>query len=196
MNGTVNLYSCGRGDTRGLDWAHSQLCQSGRAGDLGPSLKGLGSGGSILAGGDVVAAEMEEVVDRVVGGEETLCLPRRLEAFHLSFSPSRRLMRVLRPIIETLVLPVLDAGRDLLLRGPIAGQLVGDHDARRPALPLQQLAQQALGGALIAPALDQHVEHDAVLVHRTPQPVLLAGNFDGNLIEVPCMDAPIRARRF
>ena len=87
---------------------------------------------------------------------------------HLSFAPSGRLMRILGSVIQALVLPVLNAGRDLLLRGPIAGQLVRDHNARRPALPLQQLAQEPFGGALIAPALDQHVEYDAVLVHRAP----------------------------
>src|SRR3954471_3989067 len=60
-----------------------------------------------------------------------------------------------------------------------------DHDARRPALPLHQLAQQSLGCALIAPALDQHVEHDAVLVDRAPEPMLYPGDFDDNFIEMP-----------
>ena len=46
----------------------------GYAGDLRPGLKGLGAGGSILIGGDMVAAEIEEVVDLIVGGEKTLCL--------------------------------------------------------------------------------------------------------------------------
>jgi hypothetical protein len=31
-------------------------------------------GGSILGGWNVIAAEMDEVVDLVVGGQETLCL--------------------------------------------------------------------------------------------------------------------------
>src|SRR5215217_2427718 len=73
-SGTVNLCGWGRDDARGLGWAHCRLCQSGHAGDLGPGLKGLGPGGSILISGDVVAAEMKEVVDLVVSGEETLCL--------------------------------------------------------------------------------------------------------------------------
>ena len=53
---------------------HLRLCRSGHTGDLGPGLKGLGPEGSILIGGDVVTAEMKEVIDLVVGGEETLCL--------------------------------------------------------------------------------------------------------------------------
>ena len=51
-----------------------QLRRSVDAADLGPNLKGLGPGGSILDGWNLVAAELEEVVDPVVSGEEALCL--------------------------------------------------------------------------------------------------------------------------
>src|SRR4051794_5519576 len=85
----------------GNGWHHPQsaagptlMREPCHAGDLGPGLKGLGAGSSILADGDAVAAEMKEVVDLIVGGEETLCLPRRLEVPHLPLSPSRRLVRV------------------------------------------------------------------------------------------------------
>src|SRR5215207_9365698 len=72
--------------------------------------------GAVLAGRDVVAAEMEEIADLVVGGEEALCLAGRLEALHLPFSSPCRLMRVLRPVVQPLVPAVLDAGHQLLLR--------------------------------------------------------------------------------
>src|SRR3954447_2253554 len=85
---------------------------------------------------------------------------------------------------------MLDAGHQLPLRRRIARQLVRDQDARRPALPLEQLPQQALGRFLVPPALDQHVEHGAVLVDGPPQPMLLAGNFDLDLIEVPLVAGP------
>jgi hypothetical protein len=51
-------------------WTHGSLCQGGNPGDFGPGLKGLGPGGSILAGGEVIAAEVKEVVDLIVGGEK------------------------------------------------------------------------------------------------------------------------------
>jgi hypothetical protein len=51
-----------------------RLYRSGHAGDLRPGLKGLGPSGSILAGRDVVAVEMKEVVDLVVSGEEASSL--------------------------------------------------------------------------------------------------------------------------
>src|SRR3954469_5662466 len=83
------------------------------------------------------------------------------------------------------MLPMLDARHDLPLCRTVAGKLVGDHDARRPALPLQQLAEQAFGGPFVPPALDQYVEHEAVLVDRAPEPMLYPGDFDDDFIEMP-----------
>src|SRR5215217_1469368 len=37
----------------------------------------------------------------------------------------------------------------------------------------------------VAPALDQDVQHDPVLIHRPPEPVLLPCDPHGNLFEVP-----------
>src|SRR5215210_3342230 len=81
--------------------------------------------------------------------------------------------------------PVLDRGHDLTLRGPVAGQLVRDHHTRGPALLLEQLAAQALGGPLVAPALDQDVEHDPILVDGPPEPVLLSPDHQAHFVEVP-----------
>jgi len=72
--GTVNLIGSGRDKARGEGWAHEGLCPSGHTGDLGPGLKGLGPGGSILGGWEVIAAEVEEIVDLIVSGEEALGL--------------------------------------------------------------------------------------------------------------------------
>ncbi len=54
--------------------ACSEPRQSGDAGDLGPNLKGLDLGGSILDGWNLVAAELEEVADPAVCGQEALSL--------------------------------------------------------------------------------------------------------------------------
>ena len=42
--------------------------------NFGPDLEFLGPGSSVLGGSDVIATEVEEVVDLVVGGEEALRL--------------------------------------------------------------------------------------------------------------------------
>src|SRR3982751_1705499 len=73
LAGTVNLIGSGR-DKAHEGRSHEGLCPSGHAGDRGPGLESLGSGGSLLGGGAVIAAEVEEIVDPVMGGEEALGL--------------------------------------------------------------------------------------------------------------------------
>ena len=132
-----------------------------------------------------MAAKVKTVVDPVMGGQEALNVTSWFEAFHLPLSPSCRLVRVLGSVVQSLTLPVLDAGHDLSLRGVVARWLVGDQDAWGTALLPQQLAQQVESGSLIAPALDHNVERHAVLVHSTPGPVLHAHGFDYDLLTVP-----------
>src|SRR5215213_109842 len=40
---------------------------------------------------------------------------------------------------------------------------------------------------LVAPALNEDVEHHPVLIHRSPEPVLLPRDLHGNLVEMPCV---------
>jgi hypothetical protein len=76
---------------------------------VGPDLEGLGPGRRpVLIDSDVIAAEMEEVADRVVRREEPLHLPGRFEPLHLSLASSRRLMRILRPVVQSFVAAMLD----------------------------------------------------------------------------------------
>src|ERR1700737_5360927 len=56
---------------------------------------------------------------------------------------------------------------------------------RGSTLLLEELAEQAFGGLLVAPALDENIKNEAVLVDGTPEPMLLPGEADDNLIEVP-----------
>jgi len=44
-------------------------------------------------------------------------------------------------------------------------------------LRIEELAKQAFGGLLVAPALDENVENDAVLVDGTPEPMLRCSFF-------------------
>ena len=48
--------------------------------------------------------------DLVISGKEALNVPRRLEPLHDPLSSSGRLMGVFGPVIEALVLPMLDHG--------------------------------------------------------------------------------------
>src|ERR1700674_5621814 len=101
-----------------------------------------------------------------VSGKEALNLPRRLEPLHDPLSSARRLMGVFGAVIEALVLPMLDPGHDLPLGSGVAPQLVGDEHTRGSTLLLEQLAEQALGGLLVAPALDQNIENEGAARRR------------------------------
>src|SRR4051794_2932207 len=75
--------------------------------------------------------------------------------------------------------------QDLAFRRRVALELVGDDHPRRILQALQQLAEEALGGFGIAPALHQNIEHVAVLVNGTPEIVLLATDAEKDLIHEP-----------
>src|SRR5438105_7094665 len=152
---------------------------------MGPGGEGLGAAGPEVCGGVVVSAAGEHIGDLIMGGKKALSLPRRLEPLHDPLSSSGRLMGVFGPVIEALVLPMLDPGHDLPLGRGVALQLVGDEHTRGSTLLLEELAEQAFGGLLVAPALDENVKNEAVLVNGTPEPMLLPGEADDNLIEVP-----------
>src|ERR1700752_2314463 len=128
-----------------------------------------------------------------MGGKQALHLPRRLEPLHDPLASPGRLMRILCPVVEALVLPVLNAGYNLPLGGAIAAQLVGDQHTGRSQVLLEQLAEQALGGLLVATALHEDVENEPLLVDRAPEPMLLAGDGDDDLIQVPLVAALGRA---
>src|SRR5271169_567744 len=116
-----------------------------------------------------------------MGEEEALNLPRRLEPLHDPLSSSGRLMGIFGPVIEALMLPMLDPGHDLPLGRGVALQLVGDKHTRCAPLLLEELAEQAFGGLLVAPALDQNIENEPILVDGTPEPMLPPGDADDDL---------------
>src|SRR6266849_611002 len=71
-------------------------------------------------------------------------------------------------------------------RRRVAGKLVGDHDPRLGArLAVKHTTQEALGGYLIAPLLDQNVQNDSVLVDGSPQSVTFATDLQRNFVQMP-----------
>src|SRR4051812_694368 len=172
-----------------LMW-QGRLRSTGDAGNIAPSLEGTGTGGTVIVGGQEVATELEEVVDLAVAGEEPLGVARRLEPLHVPFSPSRRLVRDLGPVVEVAALAMLDPRQDLPLGRAIAAQLVGHDHTGHVVQPLQQLLEEAPGRLGVAPALDQDVEQGAVLVARPPQVVQLAADAEEHLIQVPLVARP------
>ena len=127
----------------------------------------------------------EEIADGREHVDEPLQPSGRSKALPRPFSPAERQMRILRSVIQPLVRAVLDFWHDLTSGGSVGAELVGDHSPGWAALLLQQPLQQALGGLGVAAALDDLIEHIAVLINRPPQPVFLARDGDHDFVEMP-----------
>ncbi len=68
-------------------------------------------------------------------------------------------MRILRPVITSFVLLVLDTRHDLGLRRSVASEPIGDDHSWDVPQALQQLAEELLRRLLISAALDEDVQH-------------------------------------
>jgi hypothetical protein len=75
--------------------------------------------------------------------------------------------------------------QDLALRNTVAAKTIRDQTSRFVLQSLEQPLEETLGGICVPPILHQDVEHDAVLVHRTPEIVQLTVDPDEHLIQVP-----------
>jgi hypothetical protein len=81
-----------------------------------------------------------------------------------------------------LVLPTLDAWRDVPLRRAVAGQLVGDHDAWWPHPPSSAACAAAAWPLACRGGFGPEHRHDAGLIHGSPQPVLHTSDVTWHLI--------------
>ena len=78
-------------------------------------------------------------------------------------------MRQFRPVVQALVLAMLDTGHDLHLSCGITLQFVGDQHPWGVTQALEKLAKKALRRQPVAPALHEDVKHMAIVVDCTPQ---------------------------
>jgi hypothetical protein len=100
-------------------------------------------------------------------------MPRALEPPHPPFPLSRGLVRVLRPVIESPVPPVLDAGQHVPHCRPVARKLVGDHDTRHIRQAFEQPTQEFRGGGLVTTRLHENVEDVPVSWPVSPSAMIL-----------------------
>ena len=75
--------------------------------------------------------------------------------------------------------------RQALQSRPVARQTVGDDPLGRFACVAEQCAEKALGRIRVVVILQEDVQYLAVLVHRSPQVLLLASDPHEHLIQVP-----------
>jgi hypothetical protein len=94
-------------------------------------------------------------------------------------------MRIFRPVVQIAMLPMFDTGQDLAHGGTVASQLIHDHHSMDISLALEKLANEGPGGFLVAPTLDENIQHVAVLIHRPPEGVTYAMHGQTHIIQMP-----------
>ena len=78
--------------------------------------------------------------------------------------------------------------------GGVASQFVGNDSQWFDTLAPQEYLKESFCGPLIPVRLDQDVDHVTVLVHSTPQVMLLAVDSKEHLVQVPVVaDLPLVA---
>jgi hypothetical protein len=159
----------------------------GRARDLPPHLESSPHLVTVFGSREEVTPRSEVLGDRPIGGEEPLRVSWRLEALHAPLPLAGRLVGVFRAVIQIPVLAMLHPRQQLLLRGAIAFQLVGDDHPRHVRQSLQQLTEELLGRFLVATTLHQDIEDVPVRVNGAPEVVPLAIDREEDFIQMPCV---------
>ena len=136
-----------------------------------------------------VTATAEAGADESVHGQESLCLPGRVEPAQVSLTLSRRLMRNLCAVVLVSVRALGDGRQDRSVCSPVAAQRVGDQPPRRTRLPLQQRAEQACRRPTVATRLDEAIEDVTLVIDGTPEraPLALEGDV---LVQGPDLAQP------
>jgi hypothetical protein len=94
-------------------------------------------------------------------------------------------VRILRSIVQTLVLPVFDTWNQLFFGRPIASEFVGDDDPRGKTGRFQQLAKELLRRSLVAMTLHEDIEDLTLCLHGSSQVILLVFDGDHPLVQMP-----------
>ncbi len=182
--GTVRLFPVD-GQAAAGDRSRGQF---GRVG--GPDVERVLSCVAIGTGGEAVPAWAEDGGCLIVHRQEPLGMSRRLEPTHDLLSSAGVPVRCFGRVVDPLVPAMCDTGGEFRLRGRIGSELVGHHHPRQ-AQRLKSLRMNRLAAA--AARLHEDVQHVAVRVDRSPQPVSDAADLRTTSSKCHCRLA--RARR-
>jgi hypothetical protein len=89
----------------------SRVCGGGKTRDVLPGVESFPQLLTVLGGGQAVTPWAAVLGDGPVGGEEALRVARGLEALQAPLPLARRLMRMLRPVVQIAGLAMFDARR-------------------------------------------------------------------------------------
>lgn len=119
-----------------------------------------------------------------MSGNKSLQSAGRAKSLHAALAFSEWQVTVFSPIVQTFMGTVFQSRRDVLFRGSIGPQLVGDDPLGQPK-SLDQRSQKAFCGACVSPGLKDFLKHGPVLIDGAPEPEFTPRYRHDNLVEVP-----------
>ncbi len=120
-----------------------------------------------------------------ISRKKTLRMTCRFEFPHFLLAQSGGLVRVLGSIVQSFVLAMLHTRQNLPFSRSITLQLIGDDHAWHIHESFEQLAEKSFRCFFVASALHQDIQHVAILIHGSPEVMLLASNREHHLIHIP-----------
>ena len=138
-----------------------------------------------------VPAKIEQIIHSGMNTQESLCLPRRLEAAHAPFSHTRRLVRKLCPVISIPGCIVKGFRDEFSIRNAIASQLVRHNLSRFSLMIFQQSPEETLSSSPVTTRLEKHINDLTILVNSPPQVLLLTTCLYKNLVDRKCTAEPL-----
>ena len=163
--------------------------QSG-ARNLLPRIERAGAKHSVVDGAQQMAPDAKPVADNAVDREKALRLGRRFEPPHVALPLARGLVGDFGSVVLVVVGTVRNVRHHGAVGSGIAAQLVRHDSSGLPALPAQQLLEEAFGGPLVAPRLEKDIDHVAVLIDGPPEILSAPLNGDEQFIQVPRVTQP------
>ena len=132
-----------------------------------------------------MASGAEVRSDDSVNLDKPLGVPSGFEPSHSPLPLPRRLMRVLRPVVQIPMLPMSNAGHHDPFRRAVAAQLVRNDHARLASGGPQQLAKEPDRGKAIPLRLHEDVEDNTVLIDGSPEIVSDAVDLEEDFVQMP-----------
>ena len=119
------------------------------------------------------------------GRDEPLQSRPGSKSLHHSLSFSNRNVRILRTIVQPLVLAMLDLRHDRVLGGAVGAEFVGYDPLRRTSLLPQKPRQQSPRSLCVPVDLHDFIEDISLLIDSAPEIAFLAIDGDHDLVEMP-----------
>ena len=132
-----------------------------------------------------VTATAEEGADESMHGQESLCLPGRVEPAQVSRAVPCGLVGDVGTMMLVSVRALGDGRQDRSVCSPVAAQRVGDQSHGLTLLALQQRAKQACRRPAVATRLDEAIEDGTRLIDGTPESAPLVLEGDEALVQGP-----------